>query len=77
VFEKHRAKEAAKAYEQVLTEWQTRRDGYATLLQLAEGFPGEGSGELLLKPGEAVFFTVTGAALVEERRGPGQWKGHS
>lgn len=77
MFEKHRAKQAATAYEKALGGWQTQRDGYANLLQLAEGFPGVGSDGLLLKPGEAVFYTVAGAALIEERRGPGQWKGHS
>ena len=77
MFEKHRAKEAEKAYEQDLTEWQARRDGYAELLQVAESFAGVGSDQLILKAGEAVFLTVTGAGLVEERRGPGQWKGSS
>jgi hypothetical protein len=77
VFEKHRAREAAKAYQQALSEWQAQRDGYAELLQVAESFTGVGSDQLILKAGEAIFFTVTGAALVEERRGPGEWKGHS
>jgi len=77
VFEKHREKEAEKAYEQALGEWQARRDGYAELLQVAETFHGAGSDQLILKAGEAVFLTVTAVALIEERRGPGQWKGSS
>jgi hypothetical protein len=31
----------------------------------------------MLKPGEAVFAIVGGAALVEERQGPGHWEGSS
>jgi hypothetical protein len=77
VFEKHRAKEAAKAYAQALGQWQAQRDGYAELLRIAESFTGVGSNELITKAGETVFYKVSGAALVEERRGRGQWKGHS
>jgi len=77
VFEKHRAKEVAKAYQQALGEWQAQHDGLAQLLQLAESFNGLGSNEIMLKPGETVFYKVTGADLIEGRRGRGQWKGHS
>jgi hypothetical protein len=77
VFEKHRAKEAERAHEQALGQWQAQRDAYAQLLECAESYAGSGSDQLILKPGEAIFLTVTGAALVEERRGPSQWRGRS
>jgi hypothetical protein len=44
---------------------------------MVESFTGVGADELILKPREAVFYKVTGAALVEEGRGAGQWKSHS
>jgi hypothetical protein len=47
-------------------------------LELVKGFSGDAeSSGIPLKPGEAVFATINGAALVEDRRGPGQWQGHS
>jgi hypothetical protein len=77
VFEKHKAKKAAEAYEAALTTWQGQRDGYAELLEIAQSFTGSGSSEIMLSPAELVFYKVTGAALVEERRGPSQWHGGS
>ena len=77
MFDKHRAKAAAKAYEEALGQWQALRDWQAQLLETAETFNGVGANEIMLKSGEAVFYKVTGVALVAERRGPGQWKGHS
>jgi hypothetical protein len=78
MFEKHKAKKAAEEYQKALSEWQAQRDGCAELIQLAQSFKGTGSdGQLILKPGEAIFYKVTGSALVEERRGAAQWKGHS
>lgn len=77
MFAKHREKKAAEAYENALGEWQAQRDGLAELVHLAEAFQGTSSDDLMLRPGEAVFYKVTGAALVEERRGAAQWKGHS
>jgi hypothetical protein len=77
VFDKHRAKAAAKAYEQAFGEWQTQHDGQAELLQAAETFAGVASNEVMLRDGERLFLTVAGTALVGERRAPGQWKGKS
>lgn len=77
MFEQHRAKKAAKQYEDALARWQAQRDGYTELLQLAEGFSGSASDELVLGPGEGVFYTVAKAALIEERRGAGHWQGGS
>jgi hypothetical protein len=77
MFERYRAKRAAKRYQQELTLWQSRHNATAELLALAQTYQGEPSGEILLKPGEAVFAAVQGAALIEDRRGPGQWQGRS
>ena len=78
MFEKHKAKKAAEEYQKALSEWQAQRDGCAELVQLAQSFKGTGSdGQLMLKPGEAIFYKVTGSALIEVRHGAAQWKGHS
>ncbi len=77
MFEQHRAKRAAKEYNEALARWQAQRDGYAEMLQVAEEFGGSGSDELMLSSGERIFYKVTDAALVEERRAPGHWQGGS
>jgi hypothetical protein len=77
MFEKHREKKAANEYEEALTRWQAEREGYDRLLQLAEGFAGTTTNDILLAQGEALFFKVTGAGLIEERAGQGHWEGHS
>ena len=77
MFEKFRARRAAQAYQAAYNGWQQRRDGYAQLLQTAETFNGAPSADLMLAAGEAVFFQVAGAALVEERRSAGHWQGAS
>ncbi len=75
--EARKAKRAEKAYESALAAWQTEHDGFAEMLETARTYQGDASSELLLKPGERVFFTVTGASLIEDRAGPGHWAGHS
>jgi hypothetical protein len=77
MFERHRAKKAAEAYQRALTEWQAQRDGYAGLLELAEAFHGASDAEIMLGADEALFYKVTGASLIEERRGRGTYKGAS
>jgi hypothetical protein len=54
-----------------------QRGGYAELLEVAQGYNGSASGEIMLGAGEAVFYEVTGTALIEERRGKGQYQGRS
>jgi hypothetical protein len=77
-FQKRRGRRAADKYQAELAAWQTERDACAENLALVKGFAGDAqSSALLLKRGELVFATVTGAALVEDRRGPGQWQGRS
>jgi hypothetical protein len=77
VFEDHKAKKAAEAHERAVAEWQSQRDGYAGLLDVVRHFPGTTSDSLMLGAGESVFFTVTHASLIEDRRGPGHYAGHS
>ena len=77
MFDKHRAKVAAEAYAKALGEWQGQRDGMAELIQTAETFEGVASNDVMLRDSERLFLTVAGAALVGERRLPGQWKGKS
>ena len=70
MFEKHKAKKAEEACQTALSNWQAERDGCA---ELAQNFKGTGSdGQLMLQPGEAIFYKVTGAALIEDRSGAPQ-----
>ena len=60
-----------------LAQWQAQRDGYADFLQTAQTFNGTGSTDLMLAPGEAVFYKVIGTSLIEERRTGGHYQGRS
>lgn len=77
MFQKHKAEKAAKQQQSALASWQQLRDGYAHLLEVAQGFDGASTDEIMLKGGEALFYKVTSCALVEERRGPGHYQGGS
>lgn len=76
MFEKHHEKKLEKGYEDALAKWQAERDGYAELVQLAETFNGLPTNEIVLGPGEALFYKVTGAALLDSRS-TGHWEGAS
>lgn len=77
MFEAHREKKATEEYQAALAHWQQQHDGYVELLRLAQAFNGARSDDLLLGKGEALFYKVTNAALVEDRRGPGHYQGGS
>lgn len=77
VFEKYHEKKAVERHQQELARWQAVHDSTEQLLQLARGYNGETSTQLMLKPGEAVFATVTNAGLIEDRKGAGHWEGRS
>jgi hypothetical protein len=77
MFDKHREHKAEEADREAALLWQQQRDGYALLVHLAETFDGVGATDLVLSPSETVFYKVTGAALVEPRRGAGTYTGHS
>jgi hypothetical protein len=71
------ADRVAKQYESQLSQWQEQRDECAERLELAKTYEGQTTSALMLKRGEAVFASISDAALVEDRRGPGQWQGRS
>ena len=77
MFEKHKAQKALEKHQESLARWQAQRDGMANLLEVAQGFNGEGTTEVMLKSGEALFYKVTSCSLVEERRGAGHYQGGS
>jgi len=77
VFEKHRAKQAQQRYEQALGAWQSELDAYEELLALAQSDSGIESSELMLQPDEHLIGEVTGASLIEDRRGRGTYQGAS
>ena len=77
MFDKHREHKAEEAAREAATQWQQQRDGYAELLNLAQTFDGVSATDLMLGRSEAVFYKVTGAALVEPSRGVGTYQGHS
>jgi hypothetical protein len=85
VFKRHKAHKAAEAehkaaqaQQEALNTWETERAVHEQQLECARQFNGETeSSRLVLKRGEAVFMEVEGCALVEARRGPGQWEGRS
>ncbi len=77
LFAGHKAKQAAKAYDDAMKQWVEQGAWYKELIQTTQTFEGLNSSELVLGPGEAVFYTVNGAALIEDRRGAGHYEGRS
>ncbi len=77
MFEEHRERKVARAYQDALAKWEERCAGLAELLQLAQTYGGSSSTEIMLASGEAVFYQVTGASLIEDRRGQGHYEGTS
>jgi hypothetical protein len=68
---------AKQIYEKRLADWQAQHDALVNSLNLVKTFQGAITTELMLKPGEALFFKVTNTGLVEERRGVGHYEGRS
>jgi hypothetical protein len=77
MFTGHKAKRAAEAYDDAMKQWVEQGAWYKELIQTAQTFKGSNSPELVLGAGEAVFYKVTGAALIEDRRGAGHYEGRS
>lgn len=87
VFDRHREKQAARVYQRELTHWQQQRDECAEAIEIARTYTGEPAAGtyagqpatgIMLKPGERIFAAgMQGAALIEDRRGPGHWEGRS
>jgi hypothetical protein len=74
VFGQHRTE---RKQEKALEKWQAHRDACAELLHIVQTFRGTTASELALAPGEAVFYKVTGASLIEERKVKGHYEGRS
>lgn len=77
MFEKHQAKKAAEEHQRQPATWQGQVESTGQLLATATGFAGEATTQIMLKRGEAVFASISGASLVEDRRGSGHWEGRS
>lgn len=77
MFQKLKAKNAEHEYEAKLAAWQTQHDNLENCIKLAQTFKGVNTTDIMLKPGEALFYYVTGASLVGERRGAGHYEGRS
>ncbi len=73
MFEHHREHQAEAARR----DWQAHHDAYVALLDTARTFTGTTADGLLLGPGETLYLQVADTALIEERRGPGTYTGHS
>jgi hypothetical protein len=76
----HVAAVAGDHYEAVMSQWQEADAHLRSLLQVAQTFHGQVAAEnpnltLVLKRNERAFLTLTGAGLVETRRGAGQYVG--
>ncbi len=77
MLEEHRAREAQKHYQAALAAWQAQRDGLAHLVDVATSDQWDQPDGIVLQPGEDVVLTVSGASLIEDRRGAGHWAGGS
>jgi hypothetical protein len=77
VFAGHKAKQAAKAYDDAMKQWVEQGAWYKQLIRTTQTFPGVNYPELVLGSGEAGFYKVTNASLIEERRQPGHYEGRS
>jgi hypothetical protein len=76
-FEKRRVKKAIDQFGKEFAVWSAERDECIERLALAQTYQGESSTQIVLTKGEALFASVSGAALIEDRRGAGQWQGRS
>jgi hypothetical protein len=76
-FESRRIKKSISEYQARFATWQEERNACAERLALAKSYHGEQSTQIILKRGEAVYAAISGASLIEDRRGAGQWRGRS
>jgi len=77
VFGHHKEQKAATEHQAAVEHWQAQRDAYTDLVRTARTFGGTTSADLMLAPGEVLFYTVTGCSLIEDRAGQGHWEGRS
>jgi hypothetical protein len=75
VFEQLKTRRARARYERRLRAWRAQREECARQLELCEEFTGEPTREIVLARGEALFFQMSGASLIEERVVGGHYEG--
>lgn len=77
MFQKHKAKVAEQKYETAVAAWEHQVEAMTNYINTAQTFRGNDTNEIMLKPGELLFFKVTNASLVGEKRGAGHYEGKS
>lgn len=77
MFNAHREKKEAAEHQSALEAWQAQVHELEYLLGIARGQSHPTYDNLILKPGEAGVFRVSGVGLIEERKGTGHWQGGS
>jgi len=78
MFEGHKAKRAAEEQAAAVKAWSHEAAALQAQLDEARSFAGTTTNALIvLKRGEVCFASVRECALVEARRGAGQWEGRS
>lgn len=75
--QKRKEIKAEQSFEDNLKSWQNQIDNLNSCLDLAKSFNGETSDEIMLKSGESLFFKVSNASLIGQKRGPGHYQGRS
>jgi len=74
MFEKHKARRAAEAYQTAHTAWKATGAQLAARVEQAKTWAGDSAVPgAMLKPGEACFWSLDGAGLVENRHGQGHY----
>lgn len=77
MFNAHREKKEAAERQSALDAWSEQVHELQYLLEIAQGQTQPSYDNLILKPGEAGVFRVSGVGLIEERKGAGHWQGAS
>ena len=77
MFNAHREKKEAAELQPALEAWGEQVHELQYLLEIAQGQNRPSYDNLILKPGEAGVFRVSGVGLIEERKGAGHWQGAS
>lgn len=75
--EAHKAAQAKQAHQGALDVWSHQMEELQRLMALASGNGPSSFTSLILKSGEVGIAQITNVSLVEDRKGPGEWQGHS
>lgn len=66
-----------KRFEEAHAHWQSTLEEVDALIAICDGASPSDSGGIVLKRAERIVATIQSCALIEDRRGPGQWQGRS